>query len=577
MTKTKQDFFTQKMFFRQLSPALLAAVTLAFADMADALVVGQQMGATGLAAIGLCLPFFMVINVIMHGFGIGGSVRYATLLASGKNETASGSFRGVMMVALMVSVAFGAICYAGMDLMIAGLGATVQDGALYVAVYQYATIICLAAPIFFLSYILQYYLQNDNEEKVAGWGFSVGMVTDIASNIVLVLILDWGITGAAVATVLGNGVSATIYIITILRKKSPLSARGIPPDLRDGLKCFLAGASSSSRHLYSMAFLIIANRVLLHLSGEIGVAVLDVVQNASFFLYYLYDAVARSCQPLISTYHGEHNHKALASIRRLGTLFGHGLALVAVVIIFTAPTFVCGLFGLYDQPSIELATVALRIFCVAGFFGGANLLSISFAQSCSDEKKAFFITSLRGGIILLPATVFCSMLGVTGFWFLYPITEIVTTIVNQMRTRRVEKDSKPEGAVFAQTIYNNMEEFPQLIQQIETFCDAHDGTMLQNYYVLMAVEELCTAIMSKGFQGEDGLIQITLLVLEDGVFELHIRDSADSFNPFSLKTGKLGDDEDFDMDAMGVFAIKKRAKFFAYRQYQGFNTLVVRV
>lgn len=565
------------MFFRQLAPSLLAAITLAFADMADALVVGQKMGATGLAAIGLCLPIFMLINVIMHGFGIGGSVRYATLLAKGEEEKASSSFRGLISLAMLVGIAFAILSYVGMELLLEGLGTTMQDGELYTAVYAYASIICLATPIFFLSYILQYYLQNDNQEKIAAWGFSFGMVCDIALNIVLVLILDWGTKGAALATVLGSAVSVSIYIITILRNKSPLSTPRIKSDFSDALQCFVAGLSSSSRYLYAMAFLIIANRVLLNLSGETGVAVLDVVQNASFFLYYLYDAVARSCQPLISTFHGEHNKRELISTRRLGILFGHGLALLAVILIFTAPTAICGLFGLYDQGSIELATVALRIFCIAAFFGGGNLLAISFAQSCSDEKTAFFITSLRGGIVLLPATAFCAMLGITGFWLLYPMTEILTALIYFVRNKVSKTAENIEAPVFAKTIYNDMREFPQLLQEIEDFCRTHKGSITQNYYVEMAVEELCTAIMSKGFDGEEGLIQITLLVLEDGDFELHIRDSAASFNPFSMETGKWGGDEDFDMDAVGVFAIKKRAKFFTYRQYQGFNTLIVRI
>lgn len=77
----KQDVFTGKMFHRLFWPSLWASVGLAFSDMADALVVGWRMGETGLAAIGMTLPLFMVINLFMHGLGIGGSVHYAQLLA----------------------------------------------------------------------------------------------------------------------------------------------------------------------------------------------------------------------------------------------------------------------------------------------------------------------------------------------------------------------------------------------------------------------------------------------------------------------------------------------------------------
>ena len=68
-----------------------------------------------------------------------------------------------------------------------------------------------------------------------------------------------------------------------------------------------------------------------------------------------------------------------------------------------------------------------------------------------------------------------------------------------------------------------------------------------------------------------------MVALEDGDFELHIRDNAALFDPFSLQTGRIGSREKVDIDAMGILVIKQQAKYFFYRQYQGFNTLVVRI
>ena len=56
-----------------------------------------------------------------------------------------------------------------------------------------------------------------------------------------------------------------------------------------------------------------------------------------------------------------------------------------------------------------------------------------------------------------------------------------------------------------------------------------------------------------------------------------MRDDATSFNPFDMNTEKASADGDFDMDSMGVLVIKKRAKEFFYRRYQGFNTLIIRI
>ena len=94
----------------------------------------------------------------------------------------------------------------------------------------------------------------------------------------------------------------------------------------------------------------------------------------------------------------------------------------------------------------------------------------------------------------------------------------------------------------------------------------------------MAVEELCVATLDNGFRGKaDGFFQITLVVREDGNLEVHIRDNADSFNPFAMEMNAAASDENANLDALGVVTIKKKAKEFSYRHYQGFNTVILRL
>ena len=68
----------------QYIPAIISAVVFSLADMADALVVGNNMGTLGLAAISFALPVFMVYNVIMHSLGTGGSISFSKKMTGGK-------------------------------------------------------------------------------------------------------------------------------------------------------------------------------------------------------------------------------------------------------------------------------------------------------------------------------------------------------------------------------------------------------------------------------------------------------------------------------------------------------------
>lgn len=110
--------FTSKMFRRMLIPSLISSVGLAFADMADAVVVGHRMGTVGLAAISFCLPFYMILNVLMHGLGIGGSTRYARLMGEGKPKEAVACFNRIMRAGVLIGLFLAVIVNVCMGLVL---------------------------------------------------------------------------------------------------------------------------------------------------------------------------------------------------------------------------------------------------------------------------------------------------------------------------------------------------------------------------------------------------------------------------------------------------------------------------
>ena len=156
--RKEKDRFTGAMFRSMLGPAVLSSLGLAFGDAADAVVVGQRMGATGLAAVGLALPVYMVMNVFVHGFGSGGSVYYARLMGEGREQEAVRNFRQVIQAALAVSVLLGAAGRLFLDRFLWLLGTTPSDGAVFAACKTYVGILLIGMPVIFLSYVSNYCL-----------------------------------------------------------------------------------------------------------------------------------------------------------------------------------------------------------------------------------------------------------------------------------------------------------------------------------------------------------------------------------------------------------------------------------
>jgi len=578
-TANLSNRFTDQSYFRALPLEWIAGFSLALGDMADALVMGQSMGATGLAAVSLALPVFMVINLFMHGLGAGGSVHFSKLLGSGQSEKAKESFSQVLQGTLVLGILLALIGNLFLEPIMLVLGTEPADGEIYQASSTYVRMILTGMPLFFVSYVLNYYLRNDDNQKMASFGFAVGNICDLVLNLVLVLGLRMGVAGAAWSTIIGQAVALCMYLPGLFgRRANTLSCKAAVPNVKEVFGCFRVGVSTSVQYSYQMVFFLMVNNILMRGIGEDGVAVFDVLQNVSFLVMYLYDGAAKAGQPLVSTFCGERNRAGMQRVGRLALFCGNIAGIVLCLVVSLFPGAVCTLFGLEGDALIRLAGRALRIYCIGLIFGGTSVLRESYYQAQEDERSALFLATLRGAVILLPCTFLFSLVDIRLFWWLFPVVEILSLLVFQVwRYLRPCRKTEQEEPVHTRIISGSSEEVSSLTGALQVFCDEHDAMPNQSYYVMMAVEEVCLALTEKVFtKPGEGLIQITVVACRDGSFELFIRDNAVKFNVFSIASAD-GNIANTALDSLGMSIIKKKVTTFFYRNYQGFNTLYIKI
>ena len=535
------------------------------------------MGEIGLAAISLCLPLFMLVNTIMDSLGIGGCVYVSQKLGEGQTREAVECFNRIVFATALLGVGMGLFANLFLPQMLAVLGTTPEDGALYQACGSYARIIMAGSPILMLNVVLAGFLRNDNHERLASIGFFIGNAVDFLLNILLVLVLNFATVGAALSTVAGSAVAIAIYLYGFFGKGQVLGFRRVKMDASEVLSCWKIGCSTSVQHLFQLAFFLIVNRVLMGVSSESGVAIFNVVYSASFLVLYLFNAVAEAAQPLISTFAGESSDEDARMVFRLSLWWGMIAGGVAAALVFLLAERICGMFGL-AAALLKPGARALRIFCVGAEVTGINILLGNYYQAREEGGPAFFITSLRSFFVRIPCALLLVQLGVEQIWWMYPITELLTLLLFGWGHRvfsAKQKRMEPER-LLRLTIH---QEVAQVLEDVSVFCERWQTDVRQGFFVTMAVEEITEAIFQKAMGvSVDGRIRVTLIAREKGDFELHFIDNAVKFDPFSLKSTRVKDiSEDLDMNAMGVTIIREKAKEFMYRQNQGYNSLMIRI
>ena len=582
----REDSFTRKIFYRFFFPAVAASICLGLANLADALCVGMVMGESALAAISLVTPIYMVFNVLHLGMAVGGSVIFAQLMGSGKVKQAVNVFRQMLLLALMVSVALAVLGEVFVEPLILLLGADPSQGEVYEMTRSYAVRLLAAAPLFFLNMLFYYFLRCDDGERRASVGLAVSNLLDVGLSFVFVLVFKMGINGAVYSTIVGVGAAVLIYLPHFFKKTNILSLRLTKPDFRVMAQCYRTGFSSSSQYIWQFLFFLVINNLLIARHGESGLAVFNVVLNISYLAVGLFDGVAATIQPLAATFHGERNRQAERDTLRLALKWGGALGVLLLGAIAVFASQVARIFGL-SETMVGMGALALRLYCVGAVGAGASILLSAYWQSIGKERQTMVLTFLRSFAVYLAFAVPLAMGPLTYFWLVYPATEGVSLAIAGVwqavlkRKRRLQIVDLDETPIFHRMLQQDNQELSGLLEECEEFCAQQGANMQQTFFVTMAVEEMSQAIFAHAQEsGRSGIyIQITLFQSEPGVFDLHIRDNAMAFDPFSLHTNKISeaDSEEIAMDSMGVLMVKKKAKEFYYRHFQGFNTLLVRI
>lgn len=573
----QRDYFIPKMFYRLMIPSVISSFGFALADMADALVVGQKLGEVGLAAISLCLPLFMLINIFMDGLGIGGSVLFSQKLGEGDVDGARRCFNRTWTAVLVLGCMIGIIVNLFDAPCLELLGTQKNDGSVYYACRDYVKIVAAGAPLLMLNVVFANFLRNDNNAALASAGFLTGNAVDIVLNIVLVIFCDLGTRGAALSTVIGSAVAIAIYAPGIIGKKADvIQIEKFAVDMKETIYCFKTGFATSVRHLLQLVFFLIINRLLMSKSGESGVAVFDIVYNVSFFAVYLCNGIAEAAQPLVSTFTGENNEGDCRYILRLSKIWAVCLGAVVAALVAANAERISLFFGI-PASLVSDSAAAVRIYCIGFAPLGLNIINEKYYQSKNLFWPSFLIVVMREFAILIPCAVAFSWTGVLAIWFLYPVTEIAAYLIFKLIRRRVvtERGMLGSDRIFRITL-TEAGDIGNVMQRCGEFCKRFGADAKCEFAVTLVTEEICMSIMRNAMKDvSDGKIRITVLALENGDFAVNFLDNAVEFNPFSFVTGKITAESEFNIDEISMTMIKNKTKKMTYHKCGGFNSLAV--
>ena len=579
-TAAREAVFVRKSFYSFFLPSLLSCLGIAAGGLADCIFVGNAIGPVGMTAISIGQPVYMLFNTISYSLSIGGSIHYANALSEGKEAEGNRIFANVLRTDLFLNLALCILGLLFLPQVLTFLGAGEPGTAVSTNCEALVRAQLILVPVMFCQGPFYYFVNCDNDPKLAAVAFVTSNTLDIVFNYIFVVLLDLGVAGSVYSTGIGAGVMILISLIHFAKKRGCLRFCWPRYQLRSVWNFFRTGFATSVQYVYQFITILVCNHLLMSISGELGVAVFGIVFNVALVAASVYDAISMALQPMVSTFHGERNKSNIRCTLKQCFKVSMVVNLVIVALLTAVPQWISFAFGLRTEAELAMGSTAIRIYALCVIPSGINMVLTYYYQALGRESVSYLLFTLRSFVFFLGFSLLFSLGGIHLFWWTYPCMELaslaVLAIYNRLHgtwTYLEEDDSR----VFSAFVESRDADLGAVSKDVSEYLEGIHATAMQGYFAAIAVEEVCALVLGQPFPSGEGYIQFTIVPHEDGTVTLHLRDNAKAFNPFDMDTEGISLEEGSGLDALGIKMIKNKAKEFFYRRYAGFNTLVIRV
>lgn len=437
MMQDNIDFGTMnipRLFRKMFIPTLLGMVLAATITIADGIFVGRGIGSDALAAVNIVAPFFMLSTGIGLMFGVGASIVASIHLSQHKIKVACINITQALSVSLCLTLLLSAVVMAFRTDVAYLLG---SSEALLPLVLEYMNWIVPFLAFNMLLSIGLFVIRLDGSPTFAMLCSAIPALINLVLDYVFVYPLDYGLAGAALASVISVVIGSIMILVYLLkyanvlhlyrpkftRKSIRLTVRNIGYMVKLGFSAFLSEAAIA-------CMLLVGNYVFIHYLGENGVAAYSVACYCFPIVFMINNAIAQSTQPIISYNYGIKQWKRVKQAFRLSVTYAVICGSIATLLTIALCTAVVALFLGDTGPAYTIAVHGIPWFSLGFIFFALNIVCIGYYQSIESFRPATIFTVLRGIVILsLNFTCLPLILGIKGIWLAVPFTELFTFVI----------------------------------------------------------------------------------------------------------------------------------------------------
>lgn len=424
-------------------PTVAAQLINMLYNIVDRIYIGHIPGDGNLAltGVGVCLPIIMIVSAFAALISSGGAPRASINMGKGDYDTAERILGNCFLLQVLMSLVLTAILLIFGRSMLLSFGAsgnTIDYAADYLRIYALGTLFVQ------LTLGMNSFITAQGFAKIGMYTVLIGAVLNIVLDPILIFACHMGVRGAAMATIISQGVSALWCVRFLSGKKSHLRLQGKNMGLNAGiiLPCIALGLSpfvmQASESIISVCF----NSSLLRYGGDVAVGAMTICTSVMQFAMLPLQGIGQGAQPISSYNFGARNKERVQETFRYLLRISLTYSALLWLLIMLVP----GAFGSLFTSNPELllfAKKALRIYCGAMFIFGIQIACQMTFISTGNAVCSIIVAVVRKFVLLLPLIYIVPHLVNNPTWGVYlaePCADLVavtfTAILFRSRFRK---------------------------------------------------------------------------------------------------------------------------------------------
>ena len=391
-----------KLFLKLSIPAILAQLVNLLYNIVDRIYIGhiENVGDIALTGVGLTFPLIMFVSAFASLCGMGGAPKAAIALGEQNSKKANKILGNSVVLTLFFGIVLTVVLLVFNKSLLYAFGAS--DNTIVYA-NDYMNIYAIGTLFVMTSIGLNSFITTQGFSKYSMLNVVIGALTNIILDPIFIFGFKMGVKGAALATIISQGVSALMVLSFLFSKKSKLkiNLESIKPELSIIFSCMALGLApfimQSTESILSICF----NTSLYKYGGDTAVGAMTICSSLMMFAMMPLQGFTQGAQPIISYNYGARNPERIKKAFKilLITCFGYAFIYWGVVMLF--PNVFASIFS--DSATlVEFASNALRIYMACICLFGIQIACQQTFIALGNAPISLFLALLRKVILLIP-------------------------------------------------------------------------------------------------------------------------------------------------------------------------------